>query len=209
MNDGSEYSTYKQQSLERISRKTSNFFWDSIDFLSYKLEKFAQFYELSISHEYNKERELFDIKYDKKILHIGCGAYPITAITLARNNGVKVTAIDRNKKAVEKAKNIVHKKKLDKRITIIHVNGTKYPIERFDTIIISGCAIPRTAIFKHIFENAKSKSKIIIREIDSGAKSVIKIINLYQDINIIKNIKNRPLSFFKPFGWQSFYLIKK
>jgi precorrin-6B methylase 2 len=209
MNGGEYNPILKQQLTEKIIRKASNVFWYYVDYLSFKLEKFANLYELSISQEYDKESELFDIKDDNNILHIGCGAYPITAITLTRNNGVKVTAIDRSKKAVERAKFIINKKNLDKRISIQHGDGTNYPVEKFDTIIISGCAIPRIKILKHIFETAKSKSKIIVREMDSGAKLVNNLIRINEDINLVKKIKSRPLSFFDPMGWQSFYLIKK
>lgn len=209
MNGEENYPVLKQQLTQKLIRKASNVFWNYVDYLSFKLEKFAQLYELSISQEYDKESELFDIKKDNNILHIGCGAYPISAIALTRNNGAKVTAIDRSRRAVERAKDTIYRKNLDKRITIEHGDGTEYPIEKFDTIIISGCAIPRINILKHIFDTAKSKSKIIVREMDSGAKSIIDLISLYQDIELIKKIKSRPFSFFDPMGWQSFYLIKK
>lgn len=115
MKEGEKYPILKRQLIERLTRKTSNVFWNSVDYLSCKIDKLAELYELSISMEYERESKMFNIKKGNYILHIGCGAYPITALTLTKNNSIKVTAIDRSRKAVERAKNIVHKKNLDKK----------------------------------------------------------------------------------------------
>jgi precorrin-6B methylase 2 len=205
---GEKYSIPKDGFAEGPNIKLSNYFWQCIDILSCKMKKIAKIYETTISKEYEKESKIFDISDGKKILHIGCGAYPITALTLAKINGAKIVGIDRNPKSIKLAKNIVQEKNLHTKITIEQGDGTNYHVEDFDTIIISGCSYPKKQILEHVFENAKPQSKIILRASDRSAKSILSCMNLRGDITLVKKIKNYPFPFGKTFGWQSFYLIK-
>jgi len=172
------------------------------------MDKLAELYEISIGKEYKKEKKLFDISKDDNILHIGCGAYPITAITLAKNNGAKITGIDNNPKAVKLANNLINKKELREKIKIEQGNGTDYPVEEFDTIIVSGCASPKIEILEHVFRRAKPHTKIIVREMNLAAKPLAKFIDSYDGITIINKMKNRPFSLIETLGWHSFYLKK-
>jgi len=192
-----------------IDRKIANHYWNFIDNLSHRLDKIALLYDDKISKEYEKEYKELDIQKDSNILHIGCGAYPITAMTITRINGAKIVGIDKNLKSVKLARNLINKKNLQKRITIEQGSGENYPVDRFDTIIISGCSYPREKILKHIFEKAKNNSKIIVRDPYSTVKSLIKSIDSYQNIKIVKKIDNSSRFLFRNFKWQSFYLIKK
>jgi precorrin-6B methylase 2 len=206
---GERYSIRKHGLIDNLNTKLDNYFWQFADILSCKMEKIAKIYEKTISKEYEKESKLFDISHDKNILHIGCGAYPITAMTIAKINGSKITGIDKNAKTIKLAENVIQEKNLYEKITIEQGDGTNYPVEEFDTIIISGCAYPKQQILEHVFENAKSRGKIIFRTSGLSAKSIIGRINLHQDVTLIEKIENHPFPFVKPFGWRSFYMIKK
>lgn len=208
-NRGGKYSSHEHRFVVDLYTRMGNYFWKCTDSLSCKMEKIAKIYEKSIGKEYEKESKIFDISGAKSILHIGCGAYPITVITLAKISGAKIVGIDRNPKSIKLARNVIQEKNLSKRITIEQGDGTNYPVEEFDTIIISGCAFPKQQILEHVFENAKSGSKTIFRISGLSSKSIIDRINLHQDVTLIEKIENHPFPFAKPFGWQSFYLIKK
>lgn len=192
-----------------IDRKIAYCYWNIIDNLAYKMDKIADLYENTISKEYEKEYEKFDIQKDSNILHIGCGAYPITAMTITKINGAKIVGIDKNPRSVKLAKKMIHKKKLQSKVTIEQGDGENYPIDRFDTILVSGCSYPREKILKHIFETAKNNSKIIVREPHKTAKSLIKYIDSYQNIEIVKKIENYSRLLAKTSKWHSFCLIKK
>jgi precorrin-6B methylase 2 len=210
LNDGGErYSIRKHGLIDNLNTKLDSYFWQFADSLSCKMEKIAKIYEKTISKEYEKESKLFDISNGKNILHIGCGAYPITAMTISKINGSTITGIDKNAKTIKLAKTVIREKNLYEKITIKQGDGTTYPVEEFDTIIVSGCAYPKQQILEHVFENAKSRSKIIFRTSGLSAKSIIDRINLNQDVAFIEKIENHPFPFVKPFGWQSFYMIKK
>ena len=103
----------------------------------------------------------------------------------------------------------MNEKNLNGKIKIDHGNGIDYPIEEFDVIIISSCASPMMGIVKHIFKTAKNHSKIIVREMETSLKPLVKYIDMQQDIYLVEKIDHHPFPFLKPFGWQSFHLIKK
>jgi len=197
---------YKYSLYDRLNIKKSNIFWKIVDLLASRIEGIGKLYEKSVSKEYIRESRIFDISNSNHILHIGCGAYPVTAITLSKNNGCRIVGIDRNLKSVKKAIEIVKRMNLHDKIKIKHGDGSNYPISDFDTIIISSCSTPKKPILENIFENAKKNSKIIVREIHGANRLVHDMIELYDDIVLVKKIENNP---FPTAHWESFYLIKK
>lgn len=202
---GDNCKDYSYSLIDKINIKKSSLFWYFVDRFSCKLDKLAELYEKTISGEYRREAKIFDISDSKNILHIGCGAYPISTMTLAETNGGKITGIDRNLKDVELAKEIIKKKKLEDKVQIDHGDGTDYPVDNFDTIIISGCSIPKINILKHIFQTAKPNTKIIVREAHTTSNATDNFINSCKNIRIIKRIENHP---FASSRWESFYLLK-
>jgi 2-polyprenyl-3-methyl-5-hydroxy-6-metoxy-1,4-benzoquinol methylase len=198
-----QISKYSFKTKFNISRY--NYFWKAIDFIACKVKRFAKIYENTISKEYIREGNLFKISESKNILHIGCGSYPVTAITLAKLNGSNVVAIDVDARAIKMATKVINKKKLQDTVSINIGDGRNYPLEGFDTIIISSCSVPKIEILKHIFKSAKINCKIIVREIYGASNSVEDCINLHKNIEIIDRIGNHP---FPTSKWESFYLIK-
>jgi precorrin-6B methylase 2 len=192
-----------------LLKKLIIFSWVLIDNIAYKFEIFAKLYDKLISKVYKNEYQALNISKDDKVLHIGCGAYPLTEITLARTTDAKIVGIDRNKKAIILANNIIYKKDLQDKIKINHGNGMSYPVKEFNLIIISGCTIPILKVVEYIFKNVKNDCKIIVRELDAAVKPLIDLIDLQENIILVKKIERHPFPFYKPFGWRSFYLIKK
>ncbi len=199
------YSITKYSFKTKFNISRFNYFWKAIDYIACKIKRFAVLYENTLSKEYEKEGKLFNISDSKNILHIGCGSYPITAITLAKYNGGKVVAIDIDPRAIKLAAKVINSKKLQDKISIDQGDGRSYPIEKFDTIIISSCSIPKIEILNHIFKTAKINSKIIVREIYGASKAVEDCINLHKNIEIKKRIGNNP---FPTSRWESFFLVK-
>jgi precorrin-6B methylase 2 len=197
--------SYKYSFLVRFNISRFNYFWKAIDFIACKIKRFAKLYEDTISKEYIREVKLFNISESNNILHIGCGSYPVSAITLSQINGSKVVGIDRDPRAIEQAKKVINKKNLQDKISINIGDGRNYPIKEFDTIIISGCSVPKIEILNYIFNEAKLNCKIIVREIYGASKAVEDCIKLHDNIKIINKIGNHP---FPTSKWESFYLIK-
>lgn len=191
-----------------LKKTFSNYFWKFIDIIACKIKKIANIYEKAIGEEYKKEYKEFDINKFNKALHIGCGAYPLTELTLAKLKVKKIIGIDKNIKAVESAKKIIKKKNLEKIIKIVHGNGINYPLNDFDVIIVSSCSTPKEKILDNIFKNVNKNCIIIIREIKSGTSNIVKYINYKTGLKVVKKAQFNTL-FPIPFSWNSIYLIKK
>ena len=189
----------------KFTISSNNYIWKAIDFVACRVKRFANIYENTISKEYVREGDLFKISESKNILHIGCGSYPITAITLAKLNGSKVVGIDIDSRAIKMANNVINRKNLQDKISIEIGDGRKYPLGKFDTIIISSCSVPKIEILDHIFKTAKLNCKIIVRELNGASNSVLDCINLHKNIEIINRIGNHP---FPTSRWESFCLRK-
>lgn len=191
-------------------KNISSYYWWFIDNLAHKLDKLAEtYYTKSIGSEYRREYRVFDISKEDKVLHIGSGAFPLTEITLAETIGTTAVGIDKSLRAVKSANDAIHEKNLHDKIKIDHGNGISYPIEEFDVIIVSSCASPMIEIVEHIFKAAKNNSKIIVREMELSIKPLVRYIDMQRDVCLVKKIDHNPFPFLKPFGWQSFCLIKK
>ena len=191
-----------------VIRAISNYFWIVVDILSHANEKIAERYERSIGEEYKNECKAFNLSKGKKILHIGCGSYPLTEMTIVKLFEVNIVGIDKNTKAVKRANEVILKKQFDKKIIIERGNGADYPVEEFDMIIVSSCALPKTDILNHVFTKAKKNSIIVIRDLDTSTDEFLDYINEYKYITIEKRI-HHPVPSLMPIGWNAFYLKKK
>lgn len=203
---GKAFPVYRYNVLDKLLIILNNFYWKWIDIFSLKFDVIANIYETSISKEYEREIDLFELSNSKNILHVGCGSYPITAITFSELNGSKIVGIDSNLESVKRAQLSIKKKNIEDKITIKHGNGADFPLDGFDTVIISSCSIPKTKILQNVFENAKPNSKIIVREQYGPNKLIYDCIKYYRDVELVKKINNRA---YPTALWESFYLLKK
>lgn len=192
--------------MDKLIKIRLNYFWHFIDFLSFYFSRCGQLYEKIIGKEYEIEIDKFNLENSKNILHIGCGAYPITALVLAKKTSANIVSIDKDPIAIKFAKKIISKKKLNKKIKINIGNGEKFPVKNYDTIILSSCSSPKKKILKHIFNNADLNTKIIVREIKRNISDINKIIESNKNIIYKDMIKNHSIP---NFNWFSIYLIKK
>lgn len=190
---------------EQFHISKTNIFWKTVDWLAYKLNYAAKIYDRTVGNEYRNESKKFELTKSKKILHIGCGSYPLTAMVLAEIDGAKVVTIDNNIRAVKRAKKVIKRKNLNGKIKIEYGKGTNYVLDEFDTIIVSGCSMPKLKVLEHVLKNAKSKSKIVARLSSKDVDRIKNSLNSDKNIKIVKKIKNH---LFPNTTWDSF-LIKK
>lgn len=192
--------------MDKILKIKLNYFWHLIDFLSFFFNRFGLIYEKIIGIEYEKEIKKFNLFDSKNILHIGSGAYPITALVLAKKTSAKIVSIDKDPIAIKFAKKTINKKKLNKKIKVSIGNGEKYPVKNYDTIILSSCSSPKKKILENIFNNADLNTKIIVREIKKNIDDINDIINSNKNIKYINKMKNHSIP---NFNWFSIYMVKK
>jgi len=202
----------KSKIIDRIAiffiRTISNYYWIIIDILSHNNKKLADKYNKSIGNEYKKECKLLNISKGDKILHIGCGSYPLTEMTLANLFDINIVGIDKNERAVQRARKVIIKEKLQKKISINKGNGANYPVGSFDLIIVSGCALPKNAILTHIFKKAKKNCNIIIRDLEGAMEDTINCINAHKNIHLEREIYHPSPSRYL-LGWNAFHVKKR
>ncbi|MCD6512444.1 MAG: class I SAM-dependent methyltransferase [Thermoplasmata archaeon] len=109
-----------------------------------------------------EEFEMVGIKKDDRVLHIGCGPIPNTLIVLARNIQADYTGIDRDREAVEMAKEIVKEYGLD--IKIEYGDALTYPLQDYDVIVVSYGVEPADMVFERIRRDARKDARIIYRK---------------------------------------------
>lgn len=192
-----------------VIKKISICFWEIADNWSYKNEKIADLYNKRIGKEYRKEYETCCISSNANVLHIGCGAYPLTELVLADCSTGHIVGIDKNQRTVLRAQRVIQNRNLENHITIKHGDGLDFPVDGFDAIIVSSCSLPKVKILEHLFQKAKPGSAIIVREVDIAASDILQCIDAHHDIELLQQVRHNPFPFFDPIGWTTFCLRKK
>lgn len=191
--------------MELFHIARSNQFWKMVDWLACKVNKLAKIYDMTVGNEYRKERKKFALSNAKRVLHIGCGSYPITAMILAEIDDISIVTIDNDTRAIKRANQVINRNNLNGKIKVEYGNGIEYPLDKFDTIIISGCSVPKIKVFERVLNDAKSKSNIIIRESITDIESIITKFNPVQDVKIVDKMENH---LFPNSRWDSFHIVK-
>jgi D-arabinose 1-dehydrogenase-like Zn-dependent alcohol dehydrogenase len=138
-----------------------------------RITQFADLYTGYYQHMIRDESSMAHISSSTSVLHIGCGAIPNTAVTLANSIGAKITALDNDINAVKKAKQYVKNSHLQQKIKVAIGDGTNYPIQNFEVIIISLGVEPIRKVLQNIASSANSNTKIIYRRTRYGKKQQI------------------------------------
>jgi hypothetical protein len=196
---------YNYSFIQSFNIKKSNLFWRFVDILACRMKRVALLYEEIIGVAYREEKEKFVLSNSKKLLHIGGGDYPITAIILSEKNDVNITIIDNNRRAVKAANKVLKKKSLNGKIKALKGDGSNFSLNGFDAIIVSGCSVPKVKVLEHILKDSEPNCKIIIRDSYLNIEKFINNMNPKQNIIIIDKLKFYP---FPTSYWYSYYLEK-
>lgn len=188
----------------------ANFYWTVIDLLANQFDTFAlHYYDNSIGSEYRKEYQKYQIDNTDSILHIGCGIFPLTEITLAQHSKATIVGIDKDERIIKKAISSVYHYGLENQIRIMHGAGENYPLKSFSVIIISSCATPKKSILDHIINKMNPGTKIIIREVETSSKPLFNTLSKQKNLSFCGSISHHPFPFYSPFGWDSQCYMKK
>jgi len=182
--------------LEKIAVKFNNFklkkFVDSgfitVEKIIVKLSKLHKMYLSFYEELISLEVEFADISNKDKILHIGCGPLPATAIILAEKTNANITAIDKNPRSVKQANKCVTKQIKTNKINILLSDALNFSYKNYNVIIISQGIKPCKKILENISKNIKNETRLIYRtstdnsgklsENDAFLKDFFKIIDI-------------------------------
>lgn len=140
---------------------------------------------LDLSHE-----EYFQFqKNSKKILFVGSGPLPMTAVVLVKQYGLSVDCIDIDFESIEISKKLIDKIGFTDKIKFIHTDILDfYNFDDYGNIILAALvgedSIGKNEIINHIINNTQDSQRLIIRS-SENLKTL-----LYPSVDVSK-IKKR------------------
>ncbi|WP_176762009.1 class I SAM-dependent methyltransferase [Natronincola ferrireducens] len=155
-----------------------------IALLTRELEKvFAQFpatssiLSLYYKNMVGKEIHMGNICKNDKVLCIGGGSFPCTALQIAQRTGAYVEVIDIDPIAIKNARRVVASLHMEKNIKIIEGRGQEIDPSRFSVIHIARQACPHIEILNNILNRASNGARILMRSNKNHLKTIHRFLN--------------------------------
>ncbi|SDW05809.1 Nicotianamine synthase protein [Tepidimicrobium xylanilyticum] len=130
-----------------------------ISFSETLVNLYNKYYERLVKNEV----EIAGIKDGDKVLCIGGGSIPCTALQMAKLTDAKIHVLDIDEEAVERARYIVEKLGLEDKIKVIWGNGEVIEPSDYDVIHIALQVQSKDEVFENILSKSKRGTRIIIR----------------------------------------------
>ena len=108
-----------------------------------------------------EEGKLANLSSGDKVIILGGGSLPLTALTYARVFNASCTCIDIDQDAIKTSTDLIHNLGLSDKIIIKYGDACNYPVKDFDLILVV-CLLPKKPVLKNIFIQFK-KAKVIYR----------------------------------------------
>lgn len=86
----------------------------------------------------------------ERMLFIGSGPFPISALHIGRRLGSHIVCIDHDESAVDISREIIRRLDLAGLIEIVHAAGSEYDATSFDAVFVALLAKPKKALLKNI-----------------------------------------------------------
>lgn len=107
---------------------------------------------------------LANVEKGDKILCIGGGYMPCTAILFQKLTGAKVTIIDNDKRTLTSARRLIKAVNLESEVELKYCDGKDIDPSQYDVIHIAMQVSPKTQVFEHIYSGMKEGGKLLIRK---------------------------------------------
>jgi Nicotianamine synthase protein len=109
------------------------------------------------------EIALAGIRRDDRVLFIGSGPLPITAIQYALQTGCTVECVDQLVPAVEVSRHVLKRLGLEASVQPTHARGQDCPVDSYDVILVGVLAAPKEEILAHVDDEARTACRILCR----------------------------------------------
>lgn len=151
--------------------------WSSITILFEKLALCLPLFFNILSIYYKKrvckEIKAACIRCSDKVLCIGGGPCPLTAVYIHKLTGAHITVIDNDLDAVMTGNLFLRKLNVHPAITFIQSDGETFDLRRFSTVHVALHVTPREKVIKHIQNCAAPNTQIIVRGGLPGKKAIL------------------------------------
>ncbi len=121
------------------------------------------FFRLYYKNIVEKEISLGSISCEDKVLCIGGGPLPCTAMEIAQKTGATVQVIDNDPFAVEAARIILEKLNMEDRVKVDYCDGLKVDASQFSVIHVALQVQCHDRILKNIWNKAPLGARILMR----------------------------------------------
>lgn len=167
-----------------------DFFEKTLDKNKFLLSVYNKYYEKPV----RKEIQTSNIKATDKVLCIGGGAAPCTALQIYTQSKAKVYILDNDIEAVRTSRNLIADLKLEENIKVILGDGRYIDPNEYDLIHIALQVEPKEEVLNNIWTKLEDGKKVIIRKPKKFlSKFYSKIPKMYLEKNI--NRKDINISF--------------
>ncbi len=134
--------------------------------IEYLACRFSLFYYLSMLYYrgmVRREVRLANITSKDRVLVVGGGPCPHTAILIHKLTGATVTAVDNDFVCVKSAIRLINRLGLADRVRILHRNGLSLSTEHYTVVILALQLSPKLEIIRSLERQAKPGDRILIR----------------------------------------------
>lgn len=128
-----------------------------------KSDFLVKLYGLYYKNIVKNEVELAGITDDDRVLCVGGGPIPSTAIEMATQTDARVHVIDIDSNAVESARETVSRLGLHHKISVDQGRGEEVDIAPFNVIHVALQVSPKEDVLEHIWSKSKAGDRIIVR----------------------------------------------
>lgn len=111
-----------------------------------------------------REIELAGITSQDRVLNIGCGSIPFTAIYIAQMTGAHVTAVDCDPQAVRAAKGCLGRLGLSHKVDLVCSPGEELDAGDCTVAVIALQAEPKDEILERLRSTATGGIRMVVRE---------------------------------------------
>jgi histidine 2-aminobutanoyltransferase len=129
-------------------------------------------YMSSLSDSVKKELEIYDITVKSKVVFIGSGAFPISALTIAKETGAKIMCLDIDVEAVQMGQNIAEMTGLASSVSFTNKTVKQLSFVKEAThVFIASLVQKKLDVLRDLKSVLPTGAKVIIRY-GNGLKSI-------------------------------------
>lgn len=136
-----------------------------------------------------KEVLLSQANESHKILCVGGGYFPCTAILFHQLSNATVVVIDNDAEAIAESTKLIKKLGLADKVIIRNTDGADISAEDFDIVHIAMQVSPKEEVFQQIHKTVSEKGKILVR---TPKQHLERGYQPFKDISTTKNYVKQP-----------------
>ncbi|BCB05279.1 nicotianamine synthase family protein [Bacillus sp. KH172YL63] len=129
-------------------------------------------YLSSLSESVREEYRQYHIHSDSKVLFIGSGAFPTSALTMAQETGASVICLDFDQEAITLSKEVARLTGLESQLSFLHGEIHQYPdLNGITHVFIASLVKNKLEVIEELKEKVEEGAKVVVRY-GNGLKSV-------------------------------------